>query len=192
MKKLLIIFIPALLGSCSVKDDAVRYLLEPAISQSSASSSRPGVAIARPTLPPYLERSELVTRSGSGTLDIHEKELWSEPLDKGISRVVADNLRRLTKSTNVQPAENFIARDYVTLVEIRIERFDPLPDGSVVLECTWKAQPVGGGDASMRAFSTTVPVTGGADVGMKAGKQSRIPAMNEALARLSRTIAKSL
>lgn len=187
MKFFLIIFIPALLGSCSVKDDAVRYLLEPSISQSSSSSSRPGVAIARPTLPPYLERSELVTRSGSGTLEIHEKELWSEPLDKGISRVVADNLRRLTRSTNVQPAENFIARDYVTLVEIRIERFDPLPDGSVVLECTWKAQTVGGGDAAMRSFITTVPVIGGS-----AGKQSRIPAMNEALARLSRTIAKSL
>ena len=74
-------------GWCSVEDDAVRYLLEPAISQSSANSSRPGVAIARPTLPPYLERSELVTRSGSGTLDIHEKELWSESLDKGIARV---------------------------------------------------------------------------------------------------------
>lgn len=192
MKKLFYLFVPVFLGSCSVKDDAVRHLLEPSIPRSSGSSSRPGVAIARPTLPPYLERSELVTRSGPGTLEIHEKELWSEPLDKGIARVVADNLRRLTRSTNVQPAANFIAQDYRKLVEIRIERFDPLPDGSVVLECTWKAQPVGGGEASMRSFNTIVPIPEGPYLGMKTVKHSRIPAMNEALARLSRTIAGSL
>lgn len=190
MKKLFIIFIPVFLGSCSVKDDAVRYLLEASIYPSSANSSRPAVAIARPTLPPYLERSEFVTRSATGTLEIHEKELWAEPLDKGISRVVADNLRRLTRSTNVQPSGNFITQDYSKLVEIRIERFDPLPDGTLVLECTWVAQPVGGGaSAAPRSFRTTVPVM---DSVGDTGKRGRIVAMNEALARLSKTIARSL
>lgn len=186
MRNLLIITIPVLLGSCSVRDDAVRYLLEPSVSPRVANASQPAVAIARPTLPPYLERTELVTRSASGTLKIHEKDLWAEPLDKGISRVVADNLRRLTKSANIQPAGNFITQDYTKIVEIRIERFDPLPDGSVILECTWKAQPVGGGDASMNSFSTTVSVS------VSDGKHTRIVAMNEGLERLSKTIAKSL
>ncbi len=196
MKKLCIIFIPVLLGSCNVLSpvevDPVRHLLEPWVPPVTTSSSRPAVAVARPTIPPYLERSELITRSGTGTVKIHEKELWAEPLDKGISRVVADNLRRLTRSTNVQPSGNFITQEYSTLVEIRIERFDPLPDGTLVLECTWKAQPVGGGDASPRSFRTTVPVVESAEVGINTGKRGRIVAMNEALARLSRTIAKSL
>ena len=192
MKSLLTI-LSLFLSACSVfqpiDDDPVRHLLEPAVPARTAASSMPAVAIARPSLPPYLERSEMVTRTGDGRLEIHEKDLWSEPLDGAIARVVADNLRRLEGSTNIQPAGNFITRDYSHLVEIRIERFDPLPDGSLLLECTWKSQPIGGGDASPKVFRTTVPVassTGSANL------SARIPAMNEALARLSRAIAKSL
>jgi hypothetical protein len=196
MKILLIICIPIFLGSCSlfspVPDDPVRHLLEAAVSPRTANSSSPAVAIARPSIPPYLERSELVTRSGAGTLEIHEKDLWSEPLDSGISRVLADNLRRLTRSTNIQPSGNFITQDYSVLVEVRIERFDPLPDGSLVLECTWKAQPVRGGDAAPRSFRTTVPVVASSGEGINTGKRGRIVAMNEALARLSRAISKAL
>ncbi len=134
---------------------------------------------------------ELVTRTGDGRLEVHEKNLWSEPLDAAITRVVADNLRRITGSTNIQPSTNFITRDYTALVEIRIERFDPLPDGSLLLECTWKVQPIAGGDASPRAFRTTIPIQPPVEDDFNR-MAPRITAMNEALTRLSRTISKSL
>jgi uncharacterized lipoprotein YmbA len=136
-------------------------------------------------LPPYLERIELVTRTAAGQLRIHDKHLWSEPLDAAITRVMAENLRRLTGSTNIQPVASFITRDYTALVEIRIDRFDPAADGSLLFECTWKLQPVAGGDAAPKAFRTVVPVPPSADpVG------ARVPAMNEALGRLARAIGK--
>jgi uncharacterized lipoprotein YmbA len=191
--KALLLTLPLFLTACTVfqpvDDDPVRHLLESSVSGRTPSSPSPAVAIARPSLPPYLERSEMVTRTGDGRLEIHERDLWSEPLDGGIARVMADNLRRLTGSTNIQPSGNFITRDYTHLVEIRIERFDPMPDGSLLLECTWKLQPIGGADASPKAFRTTVPVSPSTDT---ARLSARIPAMNEALARLSRMIAKSL
>ncbi|MBC7980083.1 MAG: membrane integrity-associated transporter subunit PqiC [Armatimonadetes bacterium] len=170
-----------------IDDDPVRHLLDSPIASRTPTLARPAVAIARPSLPPYLERVELVTRTADGRLEVHEKNLWSEPLDAGITRVVADNLRRLTGSTNIQPTTNFITRDYSALVEIRIERFDPEPDGSLLLECTWKLQPIAGGDASPKAFRTVVPLAS-AEEPMSA----RIVAMNEALARLSRAIAQKL
>ncbi len=183
------------LTACSilapVADDPVRHLLEATVSGKTPTAASPSIAIARPSLPPYLERVELVTRTGDGRLVVHEKNLWSEPLDAAITRVIADNLRRLTGSTNIQPSTNFITRDYSALVEIRIERFDPLPDGSLLLECTWKLQPVGGGDASPKAFRTTVPV-------YPPGEQAfdkmspRISAMNQALEQLSKVIARRL
>jgi uncharacterized protein len=191
--KALFPILPLFLSACTVfqpiDDDPVRHLLDSPISARTPTSSSPAVAIARPSLPPYLERSEMITRTGDGRLEIHEKDLWSEPLDGGIARVVADNLRRLTGSTNIQPSGNFITRDYTYLVEIRIERFDPLPDGSLLLECTWKLQPVGGGDAAPKAFRTTVAVTPSTG---SARLSARTTAMNEALAQLSRTIAKGL
>ncbi|QTN31353.1 membrane integrity-associated transporter subunit PqiC [Akkermansiaceae bacterium] len=184
-----------LLTACTVfqpvSDSPVRHLLDSPIVSRTPVSAAPAVAIARPSLPPYMDRSELITRTGDGRLEIHEKDLWSEPLDAGIARVMADNLRRLTGSTNIQPSGNFITRDYSSLVEIRIERFDPEPDGSLLLECTWKLQPIGGGDAAPKSFRTSVPITESTDA--KAAKLSvRVKAMNEALARLSRAITRSL
>jgi len=195
MKALLLIAFPLALAGCTIlkpiDDDPVRHLLEATVSGRTPTAAAPAVAIARPSLPPYLERNELVTRTGDGRLKIHENDIWSEPLNSAISRVVADNLRRLTGSTNIQPSGNFITRDYTSLVEIRIERFDPQPDGSLLFECTWKLQPIGGGDAAPKPYRTTVPVTPSTDPA--AGSQSgRIVAMNEALARLSRTIAGKL
>jgi hypothetical protein len=195
MKALALLTLPLLLSACTilkpVEDDPVRHLLEATVSGRTPTAAAPAIAIARPALPPYLERNELITRTGDGRLEIHENDLWSEPLDSAISRVIADNIRRLTGSTNVQPASSFITRDYTALVEIRIERFDPQPDGSLLFECTWKLQPMGGGDAAPKSYRTTVPVTPSLDPA--AGSQSgRIVAMNEALARLSRTIAGKL
>lgn len=180
------------LSGCSIlaplADDPVRHLLEATVSGKTPTAASPAIAIARPSLPPYLERVELVTRTGDGRLEVHEKHLWSEPLDASIARVVADNLRRLTGSANIQPSTNFITRDYSALVEIRIERFDPLPDGSLLFECTWKLQPIVGGDASPNAFRITVPVAPSVE-GDFNKMAPRITAMNEALAQLSRSIA---
>lgn len=188
--KTFLLILPLFLSACTVfeaiDDKPARHLLEATVPARTPTASAPAVAIANPALPPYLERSELVTRTGDGRLEIHEKDLWSEPLDSAIARVVADNLRRLTRSTNVQPASSFITRDYTHLVEIRFERFDPEPDGSLLLECTWKLQPLAGGDASPKSFRTTVPLPPTAD------RSARIVAMNEALARLSRVIAGKL
>jgi len=195
MKRYLTLLLPLCFTACSilapVADDPVRHLLEATVSARTPTASKPAVAIARPSLPPYLERVELVTRTGDGRLEVHEKNLWSEPLDAGITRVVADNLRRLTGSANIQPSTNFIARDYTALVEIRIERFDPAPDGTLLLECTWKLQPIGAGDAATKAFRTSVPIAPDVKSADKP-MSGRIVAMNQALEQLSRQIAKAM
>lgn len=194
--KTLFLLLPLCLTACSilapVADDPVRHLLEASVSGKTPTSASPSIAIARPSLPPYLERVELVTRTGDGRLEVHEKNIWSEPLDAAITRVVADNLRRLTGSTNIQPSTNFITRDYSALVEIRIERFDPLPDGTLLLECTWKLQPINGGDAAPKAFRVSVPMPPTTTEENTNKMAPRITAMNEALAQLSRAIAKRL
>jgi len=180
-----------LLAGCSllppIADEPVRHLLDSSAKEQDPRGSSPVVAIARPSLPPYLERSELVTRLNSGRLSIHENDLWAEPLDAAIARVIAENLRSQTGSTNIQPAGSFISKDYSSIIEIRIDRFDPSPEGVLLLECTWKIQSAeGSGDltkyfrSEVRFNSHTAPIP------------NRIKAMNEALEQLSKEIAKSL
>lgn len=183
-----------LLAACGVlkpvKDVSVNYLLDPVVADHRITGNSPAIAIARPKLPGYLDRQQLVNRSRGGEMQMNGYQLWAEPLDKGISRVTAINLGRLTNSMNIQPVESFVTMDYDSLLEIRISRFEPDADGGVVLECTWKLQPVSGRVTNPRSFRTVIESTSPTPA---TGPQTgRVTAMNEALARLAREIAASL
>jgi uncharacterized lipoprotein YmbA len=189
-----VLLLPFLLVSCTVlqpvEDKSVNYLLDSAVPERSITGASPAVAIASPALPGYLDRQQLVSRSGDGELLMNPNHLWGEPLDSGIARVTAANLGRLKNSLNIQPVKSFVTLDYQSLLELRITRFEPDASGNVVLECTWKLQPVNGPVATTRAFTTRVPLAAAADpLGSQTG---RVQAMNEALARLARQISKSL
>jgi uncharacterized lipoprotein YmbA len=188
--------IPILFTSCSVlkpvKDTSVNHLLDPMIPERRITGSAPAVAISRPSLPSYLDRQQLVSRSGDGQIQMNSYHLWAEPLDSAISRVMSQNLGRLTNSLNIQPVENFVTLDYQSLLEIRISRFEPDPSGHLVLECTWKIQPVHGGVANTRPFRTAISLPEGDSATDPAALTARVGAMDEALARLAREIAHSL
>ncbi len=191
--KALALLLPFFLFSCNVlkpvKDTSVTYLLDPAVGDRSLTSATPAVAINRPSLPSYLDRQQIVTRVKAGELKMSNYHLWAEPLDTGISRVVSMNLSRLKGSSNIQPIDNFVTLEYTKLLELRISQFEPSDHDHVVLACTWKLQPVRGLPLQPRNFRTEVPFAPGTD---KLDLSPRIAAMNEALARLSREIARSL
>lgn len=181
--------LPLLVTACAltrpVRDTAARHLLDTAVPARAATAVQPAVAVAKPALPAYLDRPQLVQRGTNGEMRVLEDQLWSEPLDAGIARVLAANLARLTGSGAILPASGFVALDYDRLVELSIERCEPGPDGHLVLEAAWKLQPVTGADTPFRAFRTVVPA--GA-----ATAAAQVAATNEALARLARAIAARL
>lgn len=193
---ILILVLPLLFAACSilqpVKDAAVYHLLDPAIPARTITGSRPAIAVARPALPGYLDRQQLVLRSGDGLLKMNPYQVWGEPLDAAISRVMAQNLGRLTNSLNIQPIENFITLDYQSLLEIQVSRFEPDADGHLVLECTWKLQPVAGRVANTRSFATSVPMPRSGPMASRAFGSGQTAAMSEALAQLARAIARAL
>jgi len=166
-----------------VKDLAVRHVLEPLVPDRDLTTATPAIAINRPSLPGYLDRLQLVTRKGS-ELVVSDHDLWAESLSTAISRVTASNLSRLTGSMNIQPVENFITLDYTTLLEIKIARFDPDVSNQMVMQGTWKLQPVTGKETRTRYFHITVPAPATPDL-----ISGRVTAMNQALEQLARQIA---
>ena len=166
-----------------VKDLAVRHVLEPLVPDRDLTAATPAIAINRPSLPGYLDRLQLVTRAG-GELVLSDHDLWAESPGPAISRVMAGNLSRLTGSMNIQPVENFIALDYTNLLELRIARFEPDASNQMVLQGTWKLQPVTGQATRTRYFHLTVPVSAAPDL-----MSGRVTAMNHALELLARQIA---
>ena len=169
-----------------VKDLAVRHLLDPLVAERTLTSSAPAIAIKRPSLPGYLDRQQLVTRKGD-ELVLSELELWAESLDVAVSRVTASNLSRLTGSMNIRPVESFTTLDYTTLLELDLTQFEPDAANTLILQGTWKLQPVNGKQCSSHFFHIEVPIS--ATPGSLAG---RVTAMNRALERLARQLAANL
>ncbi|WP_395718024.1 membrane integrity-associated transporter subunit PqiC [Prosthecobacter sp.] len=166
-----------------VRDKAVHHLLEAAAPERRLTASTPAIAVSRAALPDYLDCEQLVTRR-DGVLVTSDLDLWAEPFDVAISRVVAGNLSRLTGSTNILPVERFTTLEYAHLLELRITQFEPDTDSTMVLQGTWKLQPVTGGDAASRYFRIAMPLPASSSTA-----RDRVNAMNQALLRLAREIA---
>ncbi|WP_176159641.1 PqiC family protein [Prosthecobacter debontii] len=158
-------------------------MLDPAIPFKAGSSSTPALAVARPSLPSYLDRQQLVSRDATGSVKVMDSQLWLEPLTEGIARVTAANLSRLTGSTTILPVSDFLTLDYTGLVELRVLRFDPDATGAMILECTWRIQTVRGTELPYQSFRTEVPLPPGASAA------DHVKAMNDALGQLARKIA---
>lgn len=166
-----------------VKDTSIQHILDPLVRDRTLTASSPAMAINRPSLPSYLDRQQLVTRSG-GELMLSQIDVWAEPLDAAISRVTASNLSRLTGSMNIQPVESFTTLDYTSLLELKIARFEPDASNQLILQGTWKLQPVTGQETSTHFFRLIVPITP-----TLSPMNDRVTAMNQALEQLARQIA---
>ena len=167
-----------------VKDLAVHHLLDPTVPDRTLTAETPAVAVKRTSLPSYLDRIQLVTRA-DGELVLSDANLWAEPLDAGISRVIASNLCRLTGSMNIQPVQNFTTLDYTMLLELKVAEFEADTANQMILQGTWKLQPVNGNEGRTRFFRIQVPIAATPDA-----MRGRVTAMNQALERLARQIAK--
>jgi uncharacterized protein len=182
----LLVLALSVLTSCSVlqpvKDTAIHHVLDSLVPDRALTALTPAIAVNRPAIPSYLDRMQLITRN-DGQLLMSRIDLWGEPLDVGISRVLSSNLSRLTGSMNIQPVESFSTLDYTALLELRIAQFEPNESNVMILQGTWKLQPVNGKETSSHfmRIEIAIPTTVGSMTG-------RVTAMNQALEQFARQI----
>jgi uncharacterized lipoprotein YmbA len=156
----------------------------------SASETIPGTAAAQGpvigvgpiTLPKYLDRPQIVTRSGRDQLALGEFDRWAEPLQDNVLRVLAENLASLipTDQLLLHAWPQSATLDYQVTVDML--QFDGWLGGESMLLALWSV--LDGAELpllSQRAF-LNVPVGGG-------DYDAMVSAMSELLARLSRDIA---
>jgi uncharacterized lipoprotein YmbA len=102
-----------------------------------ARTSDLSVGVGPVTLPPYLDRPQLVTRAGSNRAVLAEFDSWVEPLQGMFARVLAENLALLLGTDDVLtlPQRRALALDYQ--VEVDVTRFDVDTGGNAVLDARW-------------------------------------------------------
>ena len=89
-------------------------------------------------IPAYLDDPRIVTRAAVNQLQFAEFSRWSETLDKAITRVVANDLAAAFGSLNYSYYPNRIRSNNAFDVSITVQRFERLPDSTVIFVGSWR------------------------------------------------------
>lgn len=189
--RLALLSISCLLAACAPSAPLRYYALTPTAQMPpAAAESGLVVGVSPIALASYLDRSGLVTRTGSNALDVSTLHNWIEPLDTQARRATARNLSILlgTDRVFVLPEQQLMPVDVI--VEIAIERFDIELEGeaaTAVLEARWTL--VSGAE---RQVLETAPARFVVAVDEAGSHEARAAALSDALGRLARTVATAI
>jgi hypothetical protein len=144
------------------------------------------VGVGPVTLPPYLDRPQLVTRAGGNRMVLADFDSWVEPLQGMFARVLAENLALLlgTDDVLILPQRRDVALD--RQVEVDVTRFDVDDAGNAVLDARWWVYGRNG-DKLLRSGRSTISEPAAVD-----DYTSAAAALSRALGAMSEEIARAI
>ena len=159
----------------------------PEATPASAAAGRDvAVGVGPLELPDYLDRPQIVTRSGQNELSLAEFDNWAEPLKDNTTQVLAENLAVLLPSKKIAtyPWRRSTAIDFQ--VAVKVTRFDHTLGGETVLSARWS---ILGGDGGKELLSRESRYT---ERPSGDSYSATVAAMNRALAQFSRDVASAI
>ena len=176
---------------CASSKPSRFYLLSPMAEPRDGRPAFPGaneitIGIGPVDLPPYVDRPQIVTRSGDNRLHLAEYDRWAEPLKQGMVRVLAENLSTVVGTDHIVlfPWKGSGTPDYQIVVVVT--RFDTTAAGTAILTARWSV--LGKGEQYK-------PMTRQSAVNRQAESQSYeaiVAAQSWAIAKLSEEIAMAI
>jgi uncharacterized lipoprotein YmbA len=121
------------------------YTLDSTATADGAPPVHHAIAVGPVSIPPAVDRPQLVIQVAPNQVTVDEFHRWAAPLDDGVARAVAGDLAVLlgTSKVAVAPVTGFVPTHRVT---IDVQRFDSVPGESVLVEAQWSVRPMAGGD----------------------------------------------
>jgi uncharacterized protein len=139
-------------------------------------------------LPQYLERPQIVTRSGKNQLVFAEYHQWGGNLRKNMIQILATNLAKLLSTPNVStiPYRNSVPPDFSVAIDIL--QFERDPIGQVKLSAKWSLSSGKNRNHLKTEISELIHSTDNPPQGFK----ETVDAMSALFGELSLIIAKNL
>jgi uncharacterized protein len=184
------------LTSCS-NEPTRTYVLTADVEK--AGPTTPGgiaVEVGPISLPAYLDRPQIVTRTAPNSVVQADLDQWGGNLNDNIVRVLAINLSNLlmTDRISLYPSQDGPSADFQ--VVLNIERFEEQPDGNTVLDTFWSLVNPGNGKVLVMRRSSYQAADGSTQTGHSAATQrpydAVAAAMSRNLADLSRDIGREI
>ena len=188
LQTLLIGLCLAQLAGCGVTKPSRYYLLTPAEGQSAGvlNTASPVVGIGPLAFPAYLDRPEIVLRSGDNELRYAGSDRWAEPLKTAFNRTLAENLSIMlpTDRTAIHPWPRSVVLDYQVIIDVT--RFDADASGTVILTAGWELMRSSDSTVIERSKATYTEAAG------NTGYPAIVAAQSRVVERLSRDIAAAI
>lgn len=128
----------ALLAGCSSSQPTQFYTLSALVSDGTLDEiNTMRLGVGQISLPAYLDRPQVVTRSGNSRMTVADFHQWAEPLETSFQRVLKENLSNWLGTDEVVtlPSRRGLPLDYQ--VEIDVTRFDADQTSEVALDARW-------------------------------------------------------
>jgi uncharacterized lipoprotein YmbA len=131
-----------MLAGCGSTPPTAFYTLSPLsppvpTAQAGVSRSEATIGVGPITLPEFLDRPQIVTRTTANRLDVDEFHRWGGSLQEDFARVLVENLSRLlaTNRVSVYPGPEPLDLHYRIVIDI--QQFDGRLGESVTLNAIW-------------------------------------------------------
>lgn len=180
-----------ILAGCASSPSSKFYQLNPL--QNSASITRDAfpeqnliIAIGPVRMPDYLDRPQIVTRTGKNELEISEFHRWAGSLERDVTRVLVEDISGLLPADRFSIVrwtpypESQVPASY--RVEVLVDRFEGTLGDSVLLKAQWEVFSQNRSLLLKRESLIREQINGGS-------YDALVAAMSSALERLSRDIA---
>ncbi len=134
-------FAALIIGGCAHSPTPRHYLLTPMSTDQSANKQQDAgqpIIVVRPVkIAGYLNRPQIVTRSGEREVANSQFDRWAEPLDSQIDNLLSDRLVESLKEFSIQPFPWHGERTPAYEIQVSIQYLDGVPDQSVRLKGSW-------------------------------------------------------
>jgi uncharacterized protein len=176
----------AALAGCAQSQPTKFYTLSTATEAKVEQHSAQGLVLGLGpvTLPQYLDRPSIVTRTGANRMKLGDFSQWAEPLEPLLTRIVAQDLYALTGADDVIPIPQRGDLPLDRVVELDVARFDADESGEVKLDARWRVYR--GDNETLVASGRSQVVEQGAAV---PDYDAIVAAMSRAVGQLSAEIA---
>jgi uncharacterized lipoprotein YmbA len=139
-------------------------------------------------VPQYLDRPQIVTRSGPHRLELAEFHQWGGNLRKNMTRVLVQNLSSLLGTTDVRISPSRTGGPPDARIELEVLQFERCEDMRVRLSVQWMLTL--NADSALR--TTRITTMESPPIADKGDYNATVSAMSDLLAELSSTVARAV
>jgi uncharacterized lipoprotein YmbA len=179
---MLVLGFAATLAACTSTPTRFYTLAAVAPPSAAASPAPISISVGPISIPPLVDRPEIVVFTGPNEVRLAEAHQWAAPLASQLSRAVAQNLVVLLGTPTVTLFPQTSAADAQFRAAVEVQRFESRAGEVAVLDAVWTVRRIH--DGTSRTGRTTVrePVEG-------PGYEALAAAHSRGVARLSGDIA---